>query len=372
MPTRKNSGDEVKDALREIKKSLGEIASYTPTSQSNFAPSSRGRSGDRGSGDLKSVVDSAFNEVLGRNLRNDDPKAFLASLERAFTAEEVKGKTQYKWTPRSYAVQTELGGKISGAQASLYHRAKIAIDDALPLLAGLKPLKPDYDPEEVDAARAIVRTEMLELVSELGREGGPRIERVEKIWNLIQKQLKEFTEVFGLDRKNVNTVEEEQNFTNFSIIKDYIKGLKQAWQQFRGDSSEYLGTQLVLLSRTLSVVTESVAEAYQAMDDVGLAHSERRTIKIKISDKNSIYLEDLMSWIKHFASEEAPSLIRDSGKKGVKAIITVIESLLKLTRRATNGQVDHEGFKTERVQKKLRELISQLEVVNELAQKLKK
>ena len=241
-----SSGGNAKDALLDI-------ASYMPTTQDNFTRSSRGREGGRGAGDLKSVVDSAFNEVLGRNLRNDDPKAFLASLERAFTAEEVKGKTQYKWTPRSYAVQTELGGKISGAQASLYHRAKIAIDDALPLLDGLKPLKSDYDQEEVEAARAIVRTEMLELVSELGLEGGPRIQRVNHIFELINTQFSRFRDVFGLDRADVITVEQEQNFTNFLIIEDYVKGLRDAWgvftKDFTGTSSGYLGTQLTSVRR---------------------------------------------------------------------------------------------------------------------------
>lgn len=362
----------------DVPEALFDIASYMPTAQDNFTPSSRGSSGDRNSSDLKYVVDSAFNEVLGRNLRNDDPKAFLASLERAFTAEEVKGKTQYTWTPRSYAVQTELGGKISGAQASLYHRAKIAIDDAIPLLDGLKPLNPDYDNEEVEAARAIVRTEMMELTRELGLEGGPRIQRVEHIFDLIEEQLQRFRKVFGLKSKNVITVEEEQNLTNFLVIEDYIKGLRRAWQEFRKDftgiGSEYLGTQLVLLSRTLSVVAESVAEAYQAMDDVGLGPSERRTIPIRLSEqdrKNSdIYLEDLMSWIEHFASEEAPSLIQDGGKRGVSAILSVAGQLSKLTIGATQADVNHVGFRTERVKRTLRELASQLHEVYRLAEQL--
>ena len=364
-----SSGGNARDALLDI-------ASYMPTAQDNFTPSGRGGGGDRGSGNLKQVVDSAFNEVLGRNLRNDDPKAFLASLERAFTAEEVKGKTQYKWTPRSYAVQTELGGKISGAQASLYHRAKIAIDDALPLLDGLKPLRSDYDQEEVEAARAIVRTEMLELVSELGLEGGPRIQRVNHIFDLIDTQFRRFRNVFGLDRADVITVEEEQNFTNFLIIEDYIKGLRDAWgvftKDFTGTSSGYLGTQLVLLTRTLSVVAESVAEAYRAMENVGLGPSERRTIPITFSehDNSSIYLEDLMSWIEHFASQEAPDLIRDGGKRGVNAIQPVAVRLSELTKSAIKADVTHVGFKTERVRRALRELASQLDEVSRLAKKL--
>jgi hypothetical protein len=76
---------------------------------------------------------------LGRKLTTSDPTAFLQSLNRAITIKEVEGERDLEWTPRSYAIQTELGGAITGAQASLYHRAKSALDDALPLIEGLKP-----------------------------------------------------------------------------------------------------------------------------------------------------------------------------------------------------------------------------------------
>ena len=69
-----------------------------------------------------------------------------------------------------------------GAQASIYQRAKVALDQSLPLLDGLYSLLPDSDPEDTGAIRAIIRFELSELVSELGVEGGPRVQRVDELF----------------------------------------------------------------------------------------------------------------------------------------------------------------------------------------------
>ena len=59
-----------------------------------------------------------------------DPKGFLGALNQSFTVTEVEGHIESKWTPRTYAVQTDLAGGITGAQASLYSRAKDALISA--------------------------------------------------------------------------------------------------------------------------------------------------------------------------------------------------------------------------------------------------
>src|SRR5262249_41325883 len=163
-----------------------------------------------------------------------------------------------------YAVQTELGGAITGAQASFYRRAKVALDDALPLLDGLQPLDPAADDEETAAVRAIVRTEFIELVNEFGREGGPRVQRVDQIFDMLTAHIQDLQERFELKLDKVVTVEEEQNLTNFEVVRDYILGLSQTWEQTKqrfnitGTDTKYLGTQLVRLSRALNSVAESV------------------------------------------------------------------------------------------------------------------
>ena len=65
-------------------------------------------------------------------------------------------------------VQADLG-EVTGAQASIYERAAVAVEHALPLLDMLKPLRPDADDESTESVRAIVRSSLTELVSELGQ-----------------------------------------------------------------------------------------------------------------------------------------------------------------------------------------------------------
>jgi carboxypeptidase family protein len=333
---------------------------------------------------LQQVVGNALLDVLGRKLKTDDPQAFLSSLNRAFSLEQVEGRTQFTWTPRTYAVQTELGGGITGAQASIYHRAKVALDDALPLLDGLEPLLPDYDEQEVEAARSIVRTEFIELVNELGLEGGPRVQRVDDIFNLLLRQpggqLDNLRIRFGLDSSRVVTVEEEQNLTNFLVIADYVRGLRATWsavpdgarRYFTGTGQKFLGTQLVLLSRTLSVVAESVDEANLVMDSVFIGPAERQTLRLNLGkDVPSMLVEELMSWVTRFATEEAPTLIQDGGLRGVEAIVQTAGRLEDLVRGAEQANnVANVAFMRPRVRRALHDLAGQLGDVRRLAEQL--
>src|SRR5262249_46650829 len=61
----------------------------------------------------------AIGDVLGWKVNASDPKGFVGALTQAFTLTEVEGHVEATWTPRTYAVQTDLGGGITGAQASL-------------------------------------------------------------------------------------------------------------------------------------------------------------------------------------------------------------------------------------------------------------
>ena len=377
-----------------------DIASYMPTSQEVIGPVTRpgGYGTTGGPAPLKQMVDTALLEVLGRKLKTDDPKAFLTSLDRSFTLEQFEGHTLFKWTPRTYAVQTELGGGITGAQASIYHRAKAALDDALPLLDGLYPLLPAPDLQEVEAARAIIRTEFIELVNELGVEGGPRVQRVDDTFSLLRQKLDDVEKFFGFTRDNVITVEEEQNLTNFLVIRDYIGGLEAAWSGARGFRSEFvgtgpkfLGTQLVLLSRALSVVAESVDEAYLVMDSVFLGPSERQTVRIdfpstiRIDDLEvpilidthgrpvqppPMLVDELLSWVMRFAADEGPQLIQEGGKRGVAAIQPTAQRLQRLVLGASQAKVQHVGFSRTRVRRSLMELAVQLGLVERLAREL--
>lgn len=378
-------GDDLQDAVVDI-------AAYMPTAADVGAGGGGG--GGWSTADtlpLQQTVDRAITEVLGRKLQENDPTAFLAALERSFTIDEADENRHIRWTPRLYAIRTELGGAITGAQASLYHRAKTAIDDALPLLAGLEPLLAAPDEEEVAAVRAIVRTEMTELVNELGLEGGPRVQRVDSILRLLRQEIDRLGVVFGLDPQNVITVAEEEALTNYIVIRDYIESFNQTWltfhDQFLGIGSSFLGTQLVLLQRALSVVVESVEEAYRAMDSVNLGPNERQTVNIPVPHQDSITVgrqtviipapgqdsitvEELLSWVTRFAREEAPALVLEGGRRGVAAIQPIAAELADLVEAAATANTGNVGFSRPRVRRTLTELQAQLEHVDDLCNQL--
>jgi hypothetical protein len=378
-------------------KKLEDIQSFTiltkeigyPGSPTSGAPSTPGTA------PLGQIVENALREVLGWRPKTSDPNGFLAALTQAFTCTAVDGHTKCVWMPRSYAVQADIGA-LTGAQASIYKRAKAALDQSLPLLDGLYPLRADADAEDSDASRAIVRSELTELVRELGQEGGPRVQRVDELFELllgpastsadpelVQGQLADLRERFGLKRENVNTVAEEQNLTNFLILVDNITCLSQSWDSQRNffdrqDTDVFLGTQLVLLSRALGSVAESVQEVYFVMDSVFLGPAERQTTVLNIDGETPIFTSELLSWVESFASEEGPRLLREGGKDGViRAFLPTARRLQGLVQGAldiSKGDSQNPGrdFHSARVQAALEGLKGELDGTVRLAEQIKR
>src|SRR5580698_8917931 len=137
-----------------------------------------------GTSPLGMAADKAIREVLSWRTKSDDPKGFVGALNAAFDLKEVEGHTEFKWTPRSYTVQTDLGA-VTGAQASIYTRAKVALDQSLPLLDGLYALIPYVEPEDLATVQAVVRSQFTALVNEFGVVGGPRVPRVDELFELL-------------------------------------------------------------------------------------------------------------------------------------------------------------------------------------------
>src|SRR5262245_50778462 len=303
-------------------------------------------------------------------------------------------KKKWKWTPRSYAVAAELGA-VTGAQASIYFRAKAMLEQSAPLLEGLHPLNAACATEDACAIRVIMKSVLTELVGEIGREGGPRLARVDELFfqlfatndvkdlndtEDLDGQLGLLRERFGLERKFVNTIDEEQNLTNYLIIADNTISLRFTWDQqkkfFDLDATDvFLGTQSVQLSRALAVVAESVEETYFVMDSVFLGSAERQVLELHFdgTDLPAIFLGDLLSWVEMFATDEGPRLIRDGGNDGViEAFSKTADKLFRLV-DATKTLSDQGGeglpasFRTARVTRALGELADQLDHVSELA-----
>lgn len=361
---------------------------------SGFGGGSSGVGGAGGGRPLGAVVENAVRDVLGWRPKTSDHKGFLAALTQSFEGREIEGRTEYRYTPRTYAVQVQADmGAITGAQASIYARAKAALDQSLAILDRLYPLAPEADKQEVEASRAIVRSELTELVNELGVEGGPRVHRVNALFRQLRGtnntdfdpervggQLQRMRENLGLTRDNVNTIEEEQDLTDFITLVDYIGSLQQSWDNQRrffdrrNTAEPYLGTHLVLLSRALAVVAESVREVYNAMDSVFLRAAERQTIELRFTSEAPIFVSELLAWVDRFASEEAPLLIQDAGKAGVQAFSPTVEQLTGLVRGSLippqDGYRLPAAYRTGRVQRALQELATHLQRTADLARDL--
>ena len=468
----------------QVAESLIDATAY-PLLTEQINPSARsggfggGGAGDRAT-DFGQTVNTALQSVLGWQPRDNDARGFTGALTQSFALRDVEGHTEWSWTPRTYAVQTDLAGGITGAQASLLTRAKQAVDASLPLLDGLYPLSTEADPEDSAALRALVRGQMVELVSELGTLGGPRVARVDEIFALllgrragasltgalassptasatvtsgaapaagspsriavaeglrlhfrgpseIEGTLGLMRGLFGLGSgKFVNTVDEEQDLTNFRILADYLIGLERSWLENRQfftraqGRTPFFGTQLVLLARQLSVIAESVTELRFALDSVFIGPLERQTLLVVprtfsgssnghgdfegqplpldlvgelattgkgqdqvvahdvtwwVRVQDEIFVEELLSWIEGFASTEGPSLIQNGGKLGVERIFTpTVARLYALTLGMLcpeNVEQLPEGFFTARVRRSFHELAMQLGQLGRLAKNIK-
>jgi hypothetical protein len=344
-----------------------------------------------GTGSLQNVAQNTIRRVLGWRYRANDIKGFTAALTKTFSLKEVEGHVEWEWKPQNYMVQADLG-EVTGAQASIYSRAKVALDQVVPLLDGLKPLREDADVEDCEAIRSIVRNELKDqLVPELGKAGGPRVQLVNQVFRLllgpdpvtqdpenVNGQLKELKNRFGLERKYVNTVDEEVTLTNFLIVVDYINSLHNTWQDQakslgRQDLAQpFLGTQLVLLSQQFEVVAESVRQAYDAMDSVFFGPAERETTQLSLDGEPWITVAELLKWVEDSATVVFPQLIQDGGKDGVVVVSTTADRLYGLvdeawqqSRSPSNNPA--RGFHTARTQRAFEEIRSNLARTRELA-----
>lgn len=312
---------------------------------------------------LQRTVEQALQAVLGRLPRSGDHRSFVAALNMSFTYKEApSGGGRYEWTPRTYIGKTDLGGGVTGAQASLVTFARSAYDNSITLLDDLESLVTDADEEEVEASKTIVRSLWTEFVNELGKEGGPRAARADSLSSALlgteDSAIEPFTDpascqltrlgvLLGMvetedgepiidggrpriSRDFVVTTAEETNLTNFVSMSDYMYSAQAAWNNYvLNFFQKDLGTGLVLMARLLSVLAETVDEVYSAMDSVYVGPAERLTIRVGIESK-SLSVEELLSWVHTFATEEAPRLIQDSGRLGVEAIIPTAELLRDL------------------------------------------
>jgi hypothetical protein len=412
---------------------LTEEVGYPPSPLANTGGGAGRSGGGGGRGtSLGPIVNRALQDVLGWKINTGDAKGFLGALNQSFQLKTIAGAVVSTWTPRSYAVQTDLQGGVTGAQASIYTMGKTLLDQMLPLIDGLYPLAPASDAPDVAAIKQLAVSQLTNLVTEIGYLGGPRVMRVHQYFqmllgvhltidqgppvslaihkrkpppqsllrglypaaawppqpnywtdpDLVLGSLGDLRDQLGLaetiGNSYINTIADEQNVTNFRIIIDYVNSLLNGWrnsfQFFAGTSTPFLGTQLVVISRQLGVITETVNEVRFVLDSVFIGPAQRETTQIifqglpvpassPVNGLPPIYLEDLLSWTENFVAGEAQDMITNGGKFGIgEDFVQMIDQLctqaygLYIYAQTQTGAAINTG----RVQQSLYKLTAQL------------
>jgi hypothetical protein len=414
---------------RQVREAITDLASYpllteevttigppTPAG-GGYAPGGGGSGAGYGQ-----TVDQVMRDVLGWR-PSGDVAGFQTALAGAFQLREIEGHTAWTWQQRGYAVQADMGA-LTGAQASIYARAKSALDQMQPLLAGLTSINPAlYPPQDLEAIRTVITSELQELVSELALPGGPRIQRVNELFRLltgeslrsknpdpdaVQGHLGTLRDRFGLTVAYVDTIDEERIVTNFRIIVEQVLTLKESWDSDRKvlsvlDSNTSLGTILIWLSRGLEAVCESVDDLTFALDSVFIDAAQRQVIQLDFTGlpvtlpelplwkgktftdsetfkhrQAPILLSDLLDWVVRASRDEGPRIVQDAGKDGVLAFAPVLGEL-RLLIHATHDFVDStkgatlpDGIRTPRVRRALDVLAGQLDEAANLAALVKR
>ncbi len=411
------------------------------TEDVGYPPSPAGNTGAGGgrNGGLGPVVNKALQDVLGWKINPTDARGFLGALNQSFQLKTIEGAVVSTWTPRSYAVQTDLNGGVTGAQASIYTMGKTLLDQILPLLDGLTPLNPSSDAEYVAAIKDLAVSQLNNLVAEIGNLGGPRVMRVHQYFQMllgvhlrlahshkhvalefiprepppasslarlrqwpphdehhywadpdtVLGSLGDLRDQLGLAEaigpSYINTIADEQNVTNFRIVIDYVNSLLNGWcnslQFFAGTNTPFLGTQLVVLSRQLGVIAETVTELRFMLDSVFIGPAQRETTQLlfhqlpQLSEPPHdyeavralppIYLEDLLGWMETFVGGEAQEMITNGGKFGlgedfVRMIRELCLQAYGLYLYAQHQAVLGTAMGTARVQQSINKLATQL------------
>jgi hypothetical protein len=379
---------------------LTEELGYPPSPVAGGGAPARGGAGRNGA--LGPIVNKAIQDVLGWKIKAGDATGFVGALNQSFQLKTVEGAVVSTWNPRSYVVQSDLNGGISGAQASIYTMAKTLVDQMLPLIDGLYPLDPAANLEDIAALKDVVTSQLTNLCSEIGYTGGPRVVRVQQYLSLLLGvtvrvtygtglttptidllassasqspnpssplgitfsggagfpsdywtdadfvlgslgDLRDLLGLFSLPIINsgsmpvpyyINSIADEQDATNFRILVDYANALLNAWinsvQFFAGLQSQFLGTQLVVISRQLGVISEVVDEVRFVLDSVFIGPAQRDTLQVVGPDPTTIgggagiptplppiYLSDQLQWIQNYVGSEAQDVIQNAGKFGL-------------------------------------------------------
>ncbi len=341
---------------------------YAANQQTAFDSGAARSSSSNDATSMERQVQRALTQVLGRS-PGRGANSFMSALNGAFPAQATSDGQQVAFTPsRSVVSLYQPGGSangtypmmgnstiagdgyagtISARQANLYRQASIIASDAQRVLNGLTPFVPEAENDQVEALRALVRSEINALVDEFGRVDEPRKDRVLAYFSALKLHIKGFGSRAFLDNPPLaSTVDDETQTAGFELLKSYERTLRQTWDTFfntdtLSPKSFSLSERVERANILLPIVAQVNNDFEAAMDSVGFTESERRSMAARFdtlagfglvpqgidTQLPAISVYDLNDWVDRFASLEGPSILSDSGQYGLDFVTDQADKL---------------------------------------------
>jgi len=152
----------------------------------------------------------------------------------------------------------------------------------------------------------------------------------------------------------VITATDEEQFTNYGIVRDRFNALVSAYNSFLGGSgpnslpvggsgADDRGRQLTQLQRELDLIAEVAEELDGAYLSVDIGPDEREVQPVDENDASGATVQDLVDGARTFPSMEARPLIQDGGTRGVQLLGDRLQVLSKWTEAALHATASTNG-----------------------------
>ena len=388
---------------------LGSFKRYAGNQQTAYDSGSVKSGPTNTSNQWERVVDRAINQVLGKS-PGKGANNFVNALDAAFPKKDYGQSTMTLSVGAENYSTNGLLGEISTEQAILYRQVSTNMTDALKVLAGIQYFSPKADKESVEALRELIRGRINFLVEEFRRADEPRSDLVESYLRSLDESTNEFgRQALLTDPRLAVTIEDEEQTTNFKLLKSYIENLSQAWARyFNAGKFGRVDSLSVRVDRArvlLPIVSQANLDFSNALESVGLNENERRSRAslftsldlpaILLGNKvgrgvggganpsflstwlPNITVSDLIDWLDRYSNIEAPSalestygidFVTDQADRLFWTIAPVVTHLKTVVASNPSSQsMLKQILSNERVAWALDNILSQLNALAELA-----
>jgi hypothetical protein len=345
-----NPGGRTYNNEKALLENLRYLVAYQPT------PRDTGGVGVRRASEIETVVSDALRDVLGKTVRRNDGRALQGVLDHVFKFETVEGQRRVRFQQPTYTVTTDLGTELSGPQKSLYTLIESMGREVRKRIETIRPLNIDSDSERTEPDRNGWLIELEELISTIRNSIHLRPLRLDGAFERLEQYRANVEKSFGFEeskrRKYIQSIDDEQVYTEFVNAKQFQKAMETAWDNFKteeklmnGESPRVaiyrptntpvlIGTLLAKLEELLTVAYESVEEVYSDLNALGVGEEERGVITLRFNNElfegQEITVAEFFDWVANFSKNKAPRILKDGGRSALRILYGEVEQLANL------------------------------------------